>query len=109
MNYGSGHDLVLLTNFLHHFDIPACETILRKVHAALAPGGRAVTLEFVPNEDRVSPPLVASFSMMMLGATPGGDAYTFSEYDRMFRNAGFSRSELHPLAPSIQQVIISHK
>lgn len=109
VDYGSGYDLVLLTNILHHFDVPTCETMLRKVHTALGPGGRAVTLEFVPNEDRVSPPLVASFNMMMLGATPGGDAYTFSEYDRMFRNAGFSRSELHPLPPSIEQVILSYK
>ena len=27
------------------------------VHAALRPGGRAATLEFVPNEDRISPPM----------------------------------------------------
>jgi len=32
------------------------ESLLRKVHAALKPGGVAITLEFVPNEDRVSPP-----------------------------------------------------
>ena len=55
-------------------------------------GGRAVTLEFVPNEDRISPPDAAGFSLMMLAATPSGDAYTFSELDRMLRNAGFSRS-----------------
>jgi len=107
--YGHGYDLVLLTNFLHHFDVPTCEKLLRKVHRALADGGRAVTLEFVPNEDRVSPPIAATFSLMMLGTTPSGDAYTFSEYDRMFRHAGFSASELHPLPPTYQQVVISHK
>ena len=108
-DFGEGYDLVLLTNFLHHFDPATCENLLRKVHGALGPGGRAVTLEFVPNEDRVSPPPAASFSLMMLGTTAQGDAYTFSEYDRMFRNAGFARSELHPLPPSFQQVIISYK
>jgi len=77
VDYGSGYDLVLLTNFLHHFDIATCEALLRKVRAALADGGRAVTLEFVPNEDRISPPDAAGFSMMMLGGTPGGDAYTY--------------------------------
>src|SRR3977135_471543 len=70
VEFGSGYDIVLLTNFLHHFDIPTCETLLRKVHAALADGGRAVTLEFVPNEDRISPPDAAGFSLMMLGSTP---------------------------------------
>lgn len=108
VEFGSGYDLVLLTNFLHHFDPPTCETLLRKVRAALADGGRAVTLEFVPNEDRVSPPDAAAFSVMMLTSTPSGDAYTFSELERMFANAGFSRSTLHPLPPTIQQTVISH-
>jgi ubiquinone/menaquinone biosynthesis C-methylase UbiE len=106
---GTGYDLILLTNFLHHFDPPTCETLLRKVRAALADGGRAVTLEFVPNEDRVTPPDAAAFSVMMLTSTPSGDAYTFAELERMFANAGFSRSTFHPLPPTIQQVIISEK
>jgi 2-polyprenyl-3-methyl-5-hydroxy-6-metoxy-1,4-benzoquinol methylase len=109
VDYGSGFDLVLLTNFLHHFDAPTCETLLRKVHAALRPGGRAVTLEFVPNEDRISPAPAATFSMIMLGTTPSGDAYTFPEFEQMFQRAGFSRSELHPLRPTFQQAIISHR
>jgi cyclopropane fatty-acyl-phospholipid synthase-like methyltransferase len=109
VEYGSGYDLVLLTNFLHHFDAPTCETLLRKVHAALADGGRSVTLEFVPNEDRVTPPDAAGFSMMMLTTTPSGDAYTFAELERMAANAGFSRSTLYPLPPTIEQVVISEK
>ncbi len=109
VDYGEAYDLILLTNFLHHFDPPTNETLLRKVHAALAEGGRAITLEFVPNEDRISPPEGAAFSVMMLGGTSGGDAYTFRELERMFTNAGFAGSELHPLPPSIQQVVISRK
>ena len=109
VDYGRGYDLVLLTNFLHHFDPPTCEKLLRKLHTALRPGGRAITLEFVPNEDRVSPPPAATFSMIMLGTTPSGDAYTFSEFDQMFRRAGFSRSEIRPLPPTFQQVILSYR
>jgi ubiquinone/menaquinone biosynthesis C-methylase UbiE len=108
-DFGGGYDLVLLTNFLHHFDIPTCESLLKKVHAALAPGGRAVTLEFVPNDDRISPPEAAFFSMIMLGSTPHGDAYTFTEFDRMFRNAGFARSEHVRLEQSPESVIVSYK
>src|SRR5579872_1725579 len=65
VDFGAGYDLVLLTNFLHHFDPPTCETLLRKVNGALNPGGRAVTLEFVPDDNRVSPPATAAFSFMM--------------------------------------------
>jgi len=109
VEFGSGYDVVLLTNFLHHFDPPTCETLLRKIRAALADGGRAVTLEFIPNEDRVTPPEAAGFSMTMLLSTPSGDAYTFAELEKMFANAGYSRSTLHPLPPTIQQVVISEK
>ena len=109
VDFGSGYDLVLLTNFLHHFDQPTNETLLRKVRAALADGGRAVTLEFVPNDDRVTPPEVAGFSLVMLVGTPSGDAYTFRELDQMFANAGFSHSTVHELPPTFQQVVISEK
>lgn len=102
---GQGYDLVLLPNFLHHFDAPTCEKFLRRVHAALAPGGRVVIPEFVPNEDRVSPPDAATFALVMLASTPAGDAFTFAEYEAMLRNAGFANSTLHELPMVPQRVI----
>jgi 2-polyprenyl-3-methyl-5-hydroxy-6-metoxy-1,4-benzoquinol methylase len=108
VDFGTGYDLVLLTGFLHHFDPPAIEKLLRKVHAALAPNGRAVTVEFVPNEDRVTPATAAGFSLIMLAGTRAGDSYPMSEYDRMFRNAGFSSNELRP-TPGPQSFIVSRK
>ncbi len=109
VDYGTGFDVVLLTNFLHHFDKPTCEALLRKVHSALTPGGRAATLEFVPNDDRITPPQAAAFSMQMLGGTPSGDAYTFAELQEMAANAGFARSQMHELPPSIERAVISYK
>jgi 2-polyprenyl-3-methyl-5-hydroxy-6-metoxy-1,4-benzoquinol methylase len=109
VDYGSDYDLVLLTNFLHHFDVASCEKLLRKIHAALKDGGRVMTLELVPNADRVTPPSAASFSMIMLASTPSGDAYTFAEYQSMFANAGFKNSELHPVTPTPHSVIVSHR
>src|SRR5215813_8937563 len=46
VDFGSGYDLVLVTNFLHHFDVPTNVTLLKKVRACLSEGGRAATLEF---------------------------------------------------------------
>jgi 2-polyprenyl-3-methyl-5-hydroxy-6-metoxy-1,4-benzoquinol methylase len=109
VEYGQDYDLVMITNFLHHFDVPTCENLLAKVRAALKPGGRAVILEFVPNEDRVSPPVPAQFSLIMLAETPAGDAYTFSELQRMLRQAGYSSVENHPLPPTFFNVVIGIK
>ena len=107
--FGNGFDVILVPNFLHHFDKPTCERFLRKVNGALADGGKVLTVEFVPNDDRVSPPPSASFSLVMLAATPGGDAYTFGELRQMFENAGFSQNEIIPLQPMPQHLIISSR
>lgn len=106
---GAGYDFVLLTNIFHHFDMPTCEKLMKRVHASLKPGGKAITLEFVPNEDRVTPPTAAAFSLIMLTNTDAGDAYTFYEYEKMFHNAGFAKSTLHPVPDMPQQVIVSEK
>jgi 2-polyprenyl-3-methyl-5-hydroxy-6-metoxy-1,4-benzoquinol methylase len=108
VDFGTGYDIILIPNFLHHFDAATNEKLLRKVHAALVPNGIAVAPEFIPNEDRVSPERDAMFSMQMLG-TPAGDAYTFSELEKMFRNAGFARSEMRELSPFPQRLVVSYK
>jgi ubiquinone/menaquinone biosynthesis C-methylase UbiE len=109
VDFGGPYDVVLLANFLHHFDRPTCETLLKKVRGCLGEGGRAVTLEFVPDENRAGPPESVMFSMVMLATTPGGDAYTFAEYEKMFRSAGFSRSTLHELPPTMERVVIAER
>jgi len=106
VDFGGPYDAVLLTNFLHHFDQPACVGLLKKVHTALRPGGRAATLEFVPNEDRVSPPMPAAFSMTMLTSTPAGDAYTLSELTAMYHDAGFGGVTAHPIPMSPHTVVM---
>ena len=106
VNFGGPYDIVLLTNFLHHFDAPTNVGLLRKVHASLKPGGRAATLEFVPNEDRVSPPTPAAFSLVMLATTASGDAYTFRELEAMYREAGFGRVAAHPVPNSPHTVVM---
>ena len=106
VNYGGPYDIVLLTNFLHHFDPATCVTLLRKVHAALKPGGRAAALEFVPDENRITPPMAGAFSLVMLASTPSGDAYTFRELRRMYQEAGFDQITQHPIPNSPHTVVM---
>src|SRR5262245_16741958 len=107
LDLGTGHAVVLVTNFLHHFDLPTCEAFMRRVRAALAPGGRAAVVEFVVDESRVAPPEAAAFSLTMLASTPSGGAYTFGEYRRMFAAAGLSEPVLHQLSPTPQQALVA--
>jgi hypothetical protein len=109
VDFGTNYDVILLPNFLHHFDAAGCTKLLAKCHKSLGAGGRCVTVEFIPDENRVSPPPAASFALTMLATTPGGDAYTYAEYEVMYRQAGFVRSELHPLAPTMSRVVVGYK
>ena len=106
MDWGSDFDLILIPNFLHHFDFDTCTSVVRKVKASLAVGGQALGIDLVPNEDRVSPPTPAMFAFWMLATTPQGDAYTASELDEMARNAGFHGATIRSLAPTPQSLII---
>ncbi len=108
LDFGRDYDLVLLPNFLHHFDPPTCVQLLQKVHDSLGKGGRVAVVEFVPNPDRVSPPETATFSLVMLVTTERGDAYTFAELEQMLTKAGFASIEQHPLPPGVSTAIIAH-
>jgi len=107
VDLGNGYDLVLLPNFLHHFDPPTNVKLLKKLRAAMKPGGQLATIEFTPNDDRISPPAPAAFSLVMLTNTVGGDAWTLAELDRMFRDAGFGPSQAHEIPPSPETLILT--
>ncbi len=109
IDWGGPYDVVLLTNFLHHFDVPYLPTIGGESSRALGPGGRAITLDFIPEADRITPPTTATFALTMLATTARGDAYTFAEYKQIFAQAGFARNEFHALPPTTQQAVVSHK
>jgi SAM-dependent methyltransferase len=107
VDFAGPYDVILLTNFLHHFDPDTCVELLEKIHSSLKPDGCVATLEFVPNEDRVSPPMPAAFSMTMLTSTESGDAYTFSELWDMHRRAGFGQVSQHPVPLSPHTVVMA--
>ncbi len=106
---GTDYDVVLVPNFLHHFNVTDCVRFLKRTHAALHPGGRVAIVEFVPNPDRVTPPPAAGFSLVMLATTPEGDAYTFAELSGMLAKSGFQPPAAHALPASMNQALIAVK
>lgn len=104
---GTGYDAVLVTNLYHHFSVEDCVTLMKRFREALKPGGRMLTLEFVPDEDRLTPPAPAQFALMMLTNTPSGDAYTFRDYNGMLDAAGFGAREMMDVPQSAQRLIVA--
>ena len=106
VDWGCSFDLVLMANFLHHFGRDECITILRKVRSSLSAKGQACVIDFVPNEDRVSPPMQAMFPFWMLATTPRGDAYTLGDLNDIAKGAGFRGTRARLLRPTPQMLVM---
>ena len=74
--------------------------LLRRVFAALAPGGRLVIQDHVMAEDRTTPRAGAMFAVNMLVGTERGGTFTEGEYTAWLREAGFGevRQDRHARA-----------
>jgi 2-polyprenyl-3-methyl-5-hydroxy-6-metoxy-1,4-benzoquinol methylase len=106
-DYGSGYDLVLVTNFIHHFDAPTNIGLLQRVRAAMKPGGKMVILESAVNDDRITPPGAGLFAMTMLTTTATGDAFSRREIESMCTEAGFHDVTHHPVPTTPQTLTIA--
>lgn len=74
--WGGPYDLILMPNFLHHFDAAGCVALLRCARGALAPGGLVLAPEFGAEEDCSGPPLAVMCAFIMLATPPAGTTYT---------------------------------
>ena len=83
-----GHDVHLISNVLHDWDLPAVDTILTASCAALPPGGLLVIHDAHLNEDKTGPLPVAAYSVMLMHATEGR-CYGVGEMFERTAAAGF--------------------
>lgn len=83
------YDLAILGHIVHSEGEASSRALFRRLHAALRPGGRVAIHEFVPSDDRTSPPFPLLFALNMLLHTEQGNVYTMAEYRRWLNEAGF--------------------
>jgi len=106
---GGDYELIVQANFLQILDPIRIHALLPKLHAALQENGRLVTLGFMPDDNRVTPPGMAAFAIVMLATTTGGDAYSVGDCERMLGAAGFSQNEFQAVPGSPMRIIVSRK
>lgn len=95
--YGSGYDLVVISQICHMFSPDENRLVFKKTADSLAPGGRIAIVDFVVDEERTSPRPGVVFALNMLVGTRAGSTYTQSEYARWLAEAGFVDPSEHPL------------
>ncbi len=103
-DYGSGYDAVLVTNFIHHFDVPTNIGLFEKIRAAMKPGAKMAIVEMAVNDDRLTPPGAGMFAMSMLTTTASGDAYSQREIESMCTRAGF-HDVTHQSVPNTPETV----
>jgi cyclopropane fatty-acyl-phospholipid synthase-like methyltransferase len=83
-NFGEGYDLALITNFLPDFGPKKCEQLLARIRPILSSVGRAAVLQWIPDDDRLSPPSAPSLALSLLAQTPEGDVYRIASLRTCF-------------------------
>jgi demethylspheroidene O-methyltransferase len=105
----AGADLVTLVRVLHDHDDDVVGALLRKVHAALAPGGRILVAEPLagtPGAERMG---AAYFGIYLL-AMGQGRPRSAAEIGAMLREAGFVQPRaMRTRVPMIVSVIVAER
>ena len=91
-------DVIVMGNVLHDWDEAQKQELIRKAYAAVNDGGRFVAVENVIDDARRENTFGLLMSLNMLIETPGGFDYTGAQFDNWCRAAGFTRTEIVPLA-----------
>ena len=89
VDFGAGHDIATLGHILHSEGEARSRSMLKRIFAALAPGGTIAIAEFLANDDRTGPPVAMIFAVNMLVNTDHGDTFTPGEIGNWLREAGF--------------------
>ena len=93
----TGADVILLSNILHDWDLPACRALVDRLSAALPRGGRLLIHDVFLDDDLGGPLAVALYSAALFTMTEGR-AYSGAEYRRMLSAAGL---EAGPVVPTL--------
>ncbi len=91
-------DVVVMGNILHDWDEERKVLLMKRAYDAVSEGGVFVAIEGIIDEERKQNAFGLLMSLNMLIETGKGFDYTFSDFNRWAKAAGFRRTEIIPLA-----------
>ena len=104
---GQGYDLVLLSSIICLFGEEQNLSLLRRVGASLADGGRIVILDSIVDDSHTRPTAAALFAVNMLITSHGGQSHSHNQVEGWLRKVGFEHARRIPRHGS--QVIVAKK
>ena len=91
-------DVIAVDNILHDWIEQQKKSLIAKAYAAVNPGGLFSAIENVIDDARRKNTSGLLMSLNMLIELPGGVDYTGAQFDAWCKEAGFTRTEVLPLA-----------
>ncbi|MBI3756733.1 MAG: class I SAM-dependent methyltransferase [Deltaproteobacteria bacterium] len=109
-NFGSGLDVILLSNMLQTEGRQTCRMVLQKAFAALNPGGQILVHGIMPDADRTGPLQQTIFSVFMMLVFPEGEAYSGEEIIDWLHESGFVEGKKMLLPPpAFSSLVVARK
>jgi predicted O-methyltransferase YrrM len=97
--FGGPYDVVLMSDILHYQDFSTNASLVKRVWAHLASGGRLVVKDRFLNESGTGPAWTTAFAVHILVNTERGGCYKTADAIQWMGNAGFTNTtELEPSA-----------
>nr|MBX2860285.1 class I SAM-dependent methyltransferase [Vampirovibrio sp.] len=102
------YDMAILANICHAIGPHTTQNLFDKVFQTLKPGGKAVIIDFVPDDERSKPGWPLIFGVNMLISTQEGDVYTDAQYRQWLGEKGFQSIKTHSLDSEVT-VLVAEK
>jgi len=90
-----GTDVILLSNVLHDWDVPANRTLVKRCAEVLPAHGRLLIHDVFLNDEMDGPLAIALYSAALFSLTEGR-AYSAAEYREWLSDAGLTASPITP-------------
>lgn len=97
VDWGSGHDLILLFNILHHLTEKENRAAFARARAALTPGGTIAVWDFQSSERGRKPDQVGGLMGLFFYVTSGRRAYPVEQIRSWVGEAGFQEIRVRTL------------
>jgi len=103
---GAGYDAALVSGLLHREPPAACQALLARLAAALAPGAVVYLVDVMRDGSRVGPPFAALFALNMLLTSERGGCHADVDHAAWLEATGFEQVSIHrPTPPMVHTVV----
>jgi hypothetical protein len=106
-DFGSGHDVVLMSGMFHRETEASCRRLIEKARACLVPGGVLIVSDVFTDTGGCSPPFATLFGLNMALTAPDGTVHADADVAGWLREAAFSDIEVRPLPPPMPHRVVT--